>query len=156
MDLKTKRLIWYLIYYANWAIILGFWWHGSGNTFMSGGSLTLLALGRLAGLAAAHFILVQVFLMGRTPWLERVFGLDRLSRMHHKNGRWAIIILLFHPTLLTLSYSKLADISLWSQFTSFLFDYEDVMSAFIAFILFIIVVLTSITISRSRLKYENW
>ena len=71
MTLKTKRLIWYLIYFANWAIILWFWWAGSGDTLLAGGSSTLLALGRLAGLAAAYMILVQVFLMGRTPWLER-------------------------------------------------------------------------------------
>src|SRR3989344_1790076 len=153
--MSAKRL-WYAFYVANWLLILSFWWQGSSVSLLSGGALTIVALGRLAGLSAAYMILTQFFLMGRTPYLERVFGLDRLSRLHHTNGNRGLLLLLIHPVLLTVGYSSIAGVSLPRQFLNFLTDYEHVLLAAIAFALFILLVGVSIKIVRSKWRYESW
>lgn len=139
-----KKTIWHLVLWLNWFIIFWFWWQGSHVLLSSDWASFTIALGRLAGLSAAYMILLQFFFMGRTPWLESVFGLDTLSRMHHRNGRRGILMLLIHPILLIVGYSSLSQVSLWGQTKTFLLDYEHVWLAAIALGLLLIVVGTSI------------
>lgn len=113
-------------------------------------------LGKLLGLLGGYMILLQFFFMGRLPFLERVFGLDTLSRYHQRNGRWGIVLILLHPVFLTLGYASLADVGLWAQFLDFLSNYEDVSKALVGLVLFSTVVATSLVLVRSRLKYEFW
>lgn len=152
----NKKILWRIVLWLNWVLIVSFWFSGSRELLSLGVPSLAVALGRLAGLSAAYMILLQFFFMGRTPWLERVFGLDTLSRMHHTNGKWGLVVLLFHPVLLTFGYSRIAGISNWHQFTTFLTDYEHVLLAFIGLMLFLVVVGTSIFIVRSRMRYESW
>ena len=106
--MKTQKTLWKFLLVANWAIIFWFWWQGSGNLFDPNYSFWLLALGRLAGLTAAYMILLQFFFMGRLPFLERVFGLDNISRLHHQNGKYGLLLLLLHPILLVFAYAPLS------------------------------------------------
>lgn len=154
--MNYKRTVWHIALWANWALILGFWWNGSGDMMNQGATSVAVALGRLAGLSAAYMILLQFFFMGRTPWLERVFGLDKLSRIHHTNGKWGLIMLLMHPLLLTWGYGKLSGATFKNQFVSFLTEYEHVWLAGISLMLFIIVVGSSLYIVRKKLRYEAW
>jgi predicted ferric reductase len=152
----NKRLAWQILLWLNWLLIFWFWWQGSSGLVSAGWPSLTIAIGRLAGLSAAYMILLQFFFIGRSPWLERVFGLDTLSRLHHRNGRRGIIILIFHPILLILGYKSLAGVSLIAQTKSFLFGYEHVLWAAIGLGLFLIVAGTSIYIARNRLRYESW
>lgn len=154
--MNRAKLIWHFILWANWAIILIFWFQGSGMLLTQGLPNLLIAFGRLAGLVAAYTILQQFFFMGRLPWLERVFGLDRLARLHQRNGKLGFFFLIVHPILLIVGYRSLAGIGLWQQLISFLTDYQYVMWAMIGLALFMIVIGTSIHIARSRLRYESW
>lgn len=117
----------------------------------------LIALGRLAGLTAAYMVLQQFFFMGRMPWLERVFGLDKLSRMHRDNGKRGLFFLLLHPVLLLGGYALAGKVGLWVQLKSFIFEYEHVLWASLGLGLFIIIAGTSIFLSvRKRFRYETW
>lgn len=151
-----KKTAWYIVLFANWALIAFFWWRGSGSLLADGMPFILISLGRLAGLAAAYMILQQFFFMGRTPWLERVFGLDTLSRLHHKNGQWGFLLLLFHPFLLVFGYAAATAVPLADQLKKFLFDTPYVGWAAIGLALFIVVVATSISIVRNKYRYESW
>jgi predicted ferric reductase len=115
-----------------------------------------IAFGRLTGLLAGGAVLLQFSLIGRAPWIERTFGLDKLVRLHHINGQLAGIFLLLHPVLLTLGYASLAGVSLLSQLADFLFNYQYVLWAGIGWLLFLIVIPSSIAIVRRRLRYESW
>jgi predicted ferric reductase len=152
----NKKFIWYVFYALNWAVIFWFWFQGSGELLVLDLPSVVVALGRLVGLTAAYLILLQFFFMGRTPYLERVFGLDKLSRVHHTNGKWGLLFLLLHPILLTLGYSKIGGISLWAQYLIFITDYKYVVFASVGLLLFITVVAASIYIVRNKLKYETW
>lgn len=154
MDMKK---FWHILLWVNWAVILFFWWKGSGSQLGDGFGLTVIALGRLAGLAAAYYILRQFFFMGRFPWLERTFGLDQLSRMHHDNGKKGLVLLLVHPVLIILGYASLASLSFTDQLWIFLTEYKHILWALVGLALFVIVAGSSIFLAiRNRFRYEAW
>lgn len=152
---QLKKYVLSAIVACNIFIIAGFWWMGSSVLFtdVSGG---LLALGRLTGLLAVYFVLLQFMLMGRAVWVERTFGLDKLARIHRLNGYLSILFILIHPLLIIFSYSMSGKLNFLEQFGDFLWNYEDVLSATIAAIIFLAVVFFSIYIVRKHLRYETW
>jgi predicted ferric reductase len=94
--------------------------------------------------------------MGRSPWIEKIVGLDKLARIHRTNGKLALSCILIHPLLIALGYAMSAKINFIQQYISLLLEYEDVWQAEVAVILFVITVGTSIYILRKKLKYESW
>jgi predicted ferric reductase len=127
-------------------------------TFLNSGDITrlLLILARWAGLLAVFFVLIQFFLMARNRWLEKIFGFPSLSRVHHTCGLLAIIFILCHPFFLTLSYARIDNLSLNSQFADFLQNYSFVFFAFLSFLLFIALTLISLYKIKNKLSYETW
>ena len=154
--MKFAKTTWNFILAANWLIILFFWWQGSGAELGLSLANTLIAIGRLSGLAAVYSIWQQFFFMGRNPLLERVYGLDKLSAFHRLNGKLAIVFILFHPVLLVWGYSRLADLNVWAEFLLLLKLSPLLILAFIALLLFLLTVGTSLYIVRHRLPYETW
>ena len=140
ISIKTKKRAWRAFLIANWIIIGFFWWKGSGDiikeaTFAG----VLLGFGRLMGLSAVYMILQQFFFMGRLPLLEKVFGLDNLVKLHHKNGKWGLLFLILHPLAIIGAYNAGSNVSLWNQFKSLLLLYDGIINATIGLGLFIIV-----------------
>ncbi len=95
-------------------------------------------------------------LMGRAVWVERVFGLDKLSRVHRLNGYLSFTFIILHPLLITLGYSALSDTGFLTQFIFFIKEFDDLLNAFISMLLFISIVGLSVHIVRKRVKYETW
>ncbi|HET6622736.1 MAG TPA: ferredoxin reductase family protein [Candidatus Saccharimonadales bacterium] len=114
------------------------------------------AAGMLFGLLAVYFALTQFMLMGRLPWLEGAFGLDRLAGYHRLNGYMAISFILIHPLFITWSYAVAAQVSPIRQYVDLIVNYPYVWLALIGEILFLAVVASSIYMVRRRLKFENW
>ncbi|MDD2325974.1 MAG: ferredoxin reductase family protein [Alphaproteobacteria bacterium] len=135
---------------------LWLWYSHSGRLSLTDGAGALKALGRLSGLIAAQLILVQILLIGRVRWIEASFGLDRLSRLHHKIGISLTLALIIHPFFLTLGYAQSAETGVWQQLMLFLNGWEDVWRAGIAFIIFAVIVAFSVPPLVTRLKYETW
>src|SRR5512137_976423 len=109
-----KRAAWLLLPVSQILIIVGFWawhhvYHDRGNQLLVDEASRLLAWGRLAGLLAAFGVLLQLVLIGRVKWVERVFGLDRLTRLHHAVGFGLIVVLVAHPLLVTAGHALRAD-----------------------------------------------
>lgn len=50
-------------------------------------------------------MLLPFLLIGRVRWLEPVFGLDRLSRVHGVNGFVVLALVLLHGSLMTVAYA---------------------------------------------------
>jgi len=63
------------------------------------GSL-LVRLGRAAGLIGFAMLALEVVLTSRVRFIERAFGLDRLTRFHKLAALVACVLILAHPTLL--------------------------------------------------------
>ena len=152
-----KKIALYLLFIANIFVILWFWWPTNGSLLRGGDvHLALLAEGRLSGLLAVYFVLCQLTLIGRVKWVESVFGLDRLSRVHHWNGFFVLLFILAHPVMLIAGSAGLARVGLVHQFLEFFREYDDVANAVIALLLFLLVIATSLLIVRRRWRYETW
>ena len=125
----------------------------SGNMFTEGG--LLLALGRLAGLLAACAVLAQLVLVSRAAWLEPVFGLDRLARVHHFVGAAVPLGLLSHPVLVTLAHARKDEVPLLEQFGKIL-GWEDTAAAAAGMACILTAAALSLPPLRRRLSYERW
>lgn len=133
------------------------WLSGSFLLLTSGDvSSILLACARLVGLLAALSILLQFLLMGRVKWIERVWGMDVLAKIHHKNGRYAWYLMVTHFALILSSYSISSGISVWSQLLQFISLDHDFLFALIGICLFTAIAITSIYLSKLKWPYELW
>lgn len=115
-----------------------------------------IALGRIFGLLLVDFVLLQVMLLGRARWLESVFGLDKLAKMHRFVGKWTSIFLIGHPLFLVLGYQKLTGVNFFYQLWDFQVSFEDVWHASVGFVLFLFVIVYSILMSRRKWDFEKW
>jgi cytochrome bd-type quinol oxidase subunit 2 len=71
---------------AVWTFLLGnaaglvwMWWHGGNVTKVHTTGEALTSAARLTGLMGAYLALIQVVLLARLPFLERLAGFDRLT-----------------------------------------------------------------------------
>jgi predicted ferric reductase len=150
-----------------WLILAGFaaiyiiviitWWDIAG-TLITSGQITnvLMAIARLAGLLAALGLLLQTVLIGRATWVETVFGLDKLSRVHRINGYVVLGLILVHPTLNVLSSSIMNERSFLGQLGAMLGYSNLLIMALVGFLTLLATIFFSISIVRRRLKYEWW
>ncbi len=151
-----RRVIPLAAYGLNLIIIVTLWALSSGSLLASGGAAALLALARLAGLLAATCVLTQLLLIGRTGWIERGFGLDRLSRVHHWNGFAIVALALTHPALVNLSHAALNGLTVPQQVLFFMRTYPSVILAELALLGFVTLLVTGLGRIRSRWRYEVW
>jgi predicted ferric reductase len=156
MSLRLKKLFWYGLLIANTLFIFWYWTFWILLPSASDPNSILIAVAKLFGFLAAYAVMLQFFFMGRMPWLERVFGLDKLSRLHHLNGRLAIVFILLHPLLMTAGYGQMMGKGLWEQYLSIVYSSDDLFLASVGMWLFVVVVASSLFIVRRRLKYEYW
>ena len=146
-----------ILFVANLMVVFLIWTNESAAGLVSNNlGNVFIALGNLAGLLAFYLALWQLLLIGRVSWIEKAFGHDKLSRLHHWSGILVAIIILFHPSLITWGYSYNLKVAFTNQFLVFLFQYENIIFAFLAYLIILGVVLISLWIVRQRLRYEYW
>ncbi len=152
-----RRLVIWLFFFINLAVIAGFWWRGSGELFFSPQpGMILIAFGRLAGLVAMYSILVMLILISRLSFVEKAYGFDKLNKLHRGLGYGIGAGIISHPLLLVLGYSMAGKVSLYDQLQEFLLGYEDVLLALVGLCLLLGAVVISLPWIRKKLKYETW
>lgn len=142
-------------------VVVGCWlWfhthHTTGNLLTGDAAGQLLAWGRLAGLLAVFAILFQFMLIGRVRWVERPYGMDRLTRLHHGVGFALILLLLLHPVLVTLGHALQDDVGYWAQAADFCKTWKGVLTAVIGLSLMMVASVFSILVLLKRVRYELW
>ena len=142
---------------GNAAAIVWLWIHGGNLTVHTTGEL-LTSLGRITGLLGAYLALIQVLLLARLPWLERLAGLDRLSVWHRWNGHACLDLILAHVVLIVWGYALMDRIPLTKEISTMLGGgiYPGMITATVGTGLLIAVVVTSVVIVKRRLRYETW
>ena len=156
-----KKAAWWALAGTQLLAVVGLWFwfhthHPTGNLLAEDSSGMLLAWGRLAGLLAVLSILFQLLLIGRVRWVARSFGMDRLTRLHHRVGFALILLLLLHPVLLTYGHALQADVSCWEQVVDFCKTWRGVLTAVVGLGLIIAATLFSVLVLLKRLRYELW
>lgn len=153
-----KKFLIYLLLILNFSAIIYLWLNGTSHYLLASGTSSgqMIAFGRLAGLMAEFFILLQLVLIGRVTFIEQVFGHDKLNRIHRWVGYSIILLFFTHPLLLTFGYSQISEVSFITQFFNFLKNWEDVYKAVLALLLFCGIIGMSVAIVKKRLHYETW
>ncbi|MFY9579193.1 MAG: ferredoxin reductase family protein [Gaiellaceae bacterium] len=143
---------------GNTAVIVWLWVHGGNvSEHLTTGEL-LTSLGRITGLLASFSALLQVLLLARLPWAERLVGFDRLTVWHRWNGHACLDLVLAHVVLTVWGYALMDKVSLPKEVSTMLGGgvYPGMITATIGTGLLIAVVFTSVVIVRRRLRYETW
>src|SRR5512142_2682068 len=69
---------------GNAVLIVLMWVRHGGLDELSTAAGAVAAAGQLAALLGTYLVLIQLVLMSRSPWLDQLFGMDRLADAH----RW--------------------------------------------------------------------
>jgi predicted ferric reductase len=146
----------WLLFVANAAIVAALWARSGGLDGLGDVGQALTSAGRISGLLGAYLALVQILLIARLPWLERLAGFDTLTQWHRRNGKLCLILLLVHTVLITAGYTLAARTSLLHEISKLLTSYDDMVTATVGLGLLLVVVVTSLVIVRRRLRYELW
>jgi predicted ferric reductase len=134
-------------------------WYANGNvTEVDDTAELVTSIARLTGLLAAYLALVQVLLLARLPWLDRLLGFDHLTVVHRWNGHATIALVVAHTVLSVWGYALLDDVSLWAEVETLLGAgvYPGMITATVGTALLLAVGLTSVAVARRRLPYEWW
>jgi predicted ferric reductase len=115
-------------------------------------------IGGLTGLLAAYLALVQVLLLARLPWLERVAGFDRLTVWHHWNGFAVLALVVGHTVLAIYGYALGNHTQFIDEFWTMVGRgaFPGMVTATIGTVLFVAVAGASVVIVRRRVSYELW
>ena len=93
---NAAGILW--IWGAGGADGLGYRWHSFDDV--------LLGLGRLTALLAGYLALIEVLLLARLPFLERLVGFDRLTIWHRWNGHAVLDLVLAHVVFSVWGYAR--------------------------------------------------
>ena len=146
----------FLILVANGVLILAMWIrHGGLDQASSFGGI-LTGIGQVTALFGTYLALIQLVLMSRSPWLDQVFGMDRLAAAHRWIGFGTVWLLLGHGIFTTMGYAIGDRANPVAEFLTLATTYPYVLMATVSGGLFAAVAISSIKRARRRLSYETW
>jgi predicted ferric reductase len=140
----------------NGVLIAAMWVrHGGLDELTSlGGALT--AAGQLTGLYAAYIALVQLVMMSRSPWLDQLFGMDRLAWAHRWLGFATVWLVVAHGAFTVSGYAMGDRATLIAEAWTIVTTYAWVLPATFGGVLFVAVGISSMVAARRRMSYETW
>jgi predicted ferric reductase len=143
---------------GNAAAIVWLWYDGGNVTGVDDAAELVTSLARLTGLLGAYLALIQVCLLARIPWLDRLIGFERLTVVHRWNGHACIALVVAHTALSVWGYALLDDVSLWDEVETMLGAgvYAGMITATVGTTLLVAVGVSSYAIVRRLASYEWW
>ncbi|WP_022899469.1 ferredoxin reductase family protein [Humibacter albus] len=142
------------------AVILGgvavvaLWWP-SAVVSLSPSTLST-AIAELVGMVGSYLVCVQVLLIARIPWFERMVGLDRLVAWHRIVGTTTLFLILAHVSFMTLGQWVTAGGGPVHAYLGLFGLYPDMLTATIGTAIMLGAGLLSAGALRRLLPYELW
>ena len=141
---------------ANGVFIVLLWVRHGGLDQLGTTAGALTAAGQLTALLGTYLALIQLVLMGRSPWLDEAFGMDRLAVAHRWLGFATVWLIGAHGVLTTTGYAMGDGAGVIDELAMLLTTYPYVLWATAGFGLFVLVGVSSVRAARRRLSYETW
>jgi predicted ferric reductase len=127
----------------------------------------LISIGRLTALLAGYLALIEVVLLARLPFLEKLVGFDRLTVWHRWNGHAVIYLALAHVVTSVWGYARQNNLfhhsrSWFGEYWNWLTvpqpnsPYPGIITATIGTFLLIVVLATSLVVVQRRMSCEWW
>lgn len=113
-------------------------------------------INRASALIGTSLLLVHLLLVARVPWIESVFGLDKLTGAHKKLGKPLMYVLGLHAVSSVISSAQQNGVDLQKALFDLLASYPEMLLAGVGFVLMLLVTVSSITVARKSLSYEAW
>lgn len=155
--MNLRRGVIFGVVAVNLFLIFMLWSQGSAYLLESGaGSDGMIAYGRLGGLLAQLFIILELLLVGRITFIEQEFGHIQMNKIHRWVGYFLLGFFVVHPVLLILGYAAQTELSFAGQFMNFVTDWKDVVYAVFGLVIFLALIVFSIAIIRRKVRYETW
>ena len=122
------------------------------------GDLTnaLGAISRLTALVGTDLLLIHTLLVARVPWLDKLYGHDKVTIAHKKLGKPILYIITAHFLASLIQFAILDGKSVVDEMVYLFLEIPDMWSATVGLVLMIVVVVTSINAARKKLSYEAW
>ncbi|AYG02631.1 ferredoxin reductase family protein [Gryllotalpicola protaetiae] len=143
-----------LLAVAGGAAVVGLWWPTAVVT--GSGSALTTAVAELAGMIGSYLVCIQLLLIARVPWLERLIGLDRLIGWHKVVGTATLFLVLAHVGFMTLSQWIASGHGPIGAYLGLFSLYPDMLTATIGTAVVLLAGLLSAQALRRLLPYEVW
>ena len=140
----------------NGLIIIAMWVRHGGLDQLGSFAGQLTAIGQITALLGAYAVMLQLILMSRAPFLDQLFGMDRLAWYHRWLGFATLWLLVGHGILTTLGYALGAGSSVVAEFLTLITTYDYVCSGSPGWSASSLVAVSSVRAARRRLSYETW
>jgi predicted ferric reductase len=146
----------YVVLLVNIVLIAGMWVRHGNLREVSTTSGILTAIGELTALYGTFLVLIQLVLMSRSPFLDQIFGQDRITDAHRWVGFGAIWLLVAHGLFTTIGYGMGVNAGPVDEFISLMATFPWVLWSAVALVLFVVVGISSVRAARRRASYETW
>lgn len=148
-----EALTWTLLSLPVLMIMLTGGWQDAFNVNNPTEMLKLIS--RASGLYATNLILIQLLVISRNPFLNYLYGHDKLTAFHKKIGKPAYILLIIHFVAVVMEYVIMQNKTFMEEFFA-LFKTEQLAWSVYALGIFTLVIFTSLKMVRKFLPYEVW
>jgi predicted ferric reductase len=142
------------VFWGNFVVLAIVFAFGATTRIDSVGEILSLTA-RVAGLASTYLLLVQLLLVGRLPFLDQVYGMDKLTRFHRLNGHISFDLALLHAYCAVMARSVLWDqpvAQIWDEVIS----YKFMVPAVLGTLMMAAAIATSITNARRKYSHDIW
>jgi predicted ferric reductase len=143
-------------FWSGLAVGVWIWWAGTPQGTVDGVGSALVEGGRVTGMIAGYFLLVQILLMTRVGWLDRRLSANDLLRLHRDLGAMLTILVLAHASLLIVGSATFDGSSLAAETKTIVTGFPDMVSAVVATAILVGVALLAIRAIRRMMSYELW
>ncbi|HLX35755.1 MAG TPA: ferredoxin reductase family protein [Candidatus Limnocylindrales bacterium] len=147
-------VVWVLA--LNGLLIAAMWIRHGGLDDLGAPGAILTAIGQLTGLYAAYLALIQLVLMSRSPWLDQLFGMDRLAWAHRWLGFGTVWLIVAHGIFTVVGYAFGDGRGILDEAVLIVTTYAWVLPATIGGVLFVAIGVSSVRAARASLSYEAW
>ena len=114
------------------------------------------SVSRLTALIGTDLLLIHTLLVARVPWLDKLYGHDKVTIAHKKLGKPILYVITAHFLASLIQFAIADGKSLVAEMISLFTTVPDMWSATVGFVLMLVVVISSINAARKKLSYEVW
>ena len=156
LQLKRSQDVIEIFAWTTVVIVIAMFFMDGGLAKFSTITDALQSTSRLTALVGTDLLLIQTLLVARIPWLDKLYGHDKVTVAHKKLGKPVLYIICAHFLASLVQFSILDGKSVIAELKSLIFTVPDMWSATLGLVLMLIVVVSSINAARKKLSYEAW
>jgi predicted ferric reductase len=156
LQLKRSQDILETFAWATVVFVAAMFFMDGGLAKFSSVPLALQSVSRLTALIGTDLLLIHTLLVARVPWLDKLYGHDKVTIAHKKLGKPILYIISAHFLASLIQFAILDKKSVVAELWSLITTVPDMWSATLGLVLMIAVVVSSINAARKKLSYETW